>query len=51
MHAPEYYREPPEKLRADRERSEEIERRLLEMLERWEALEAKASGGSSAPAP
>src|SRR5689334_10778265 len=28
MHAPEYYREPPEKLRADRERSEEIERRL-----------------------
>src|SRR5438067_6250037 len=51
MHEPDYYREPPEKLRADRERSDEIERLLLEKLERWEALEAKASGGSSAPAP
>jgi len=51
MHEPDYYREPPEKLRADGERADEIERLLLEKLERWEALEAKASGGSSAPAP
>ena len=51
MHEPDYYREPPQKLRADGERADEIERLLLEKLERWEALEAKASGGSSAPAP
>jgi ATP-binding cassette subfamily F protein uup len=41
MHEPDYYRQPPDALRADRARSEEIERLLIEKLERWEALEAK----------
>jgi len=41
MHAPDYYREPPQVLRADRARTDEIERLLMEKLERWEALEAK----------
>ena len=43
MHAPDYYRQPPEALRTDRERNEEIEQLLHEKLERWEALEAKGS--------
>jgi ABC transport system ATP-binding/permease protein len=42
MHAPEYYRQPPEVLRADQARSAEIEARLLEKLERWQALEDRA---------
>lgn len=42
MHDPDYYRQPPEALRADRERADEIERLLMEKLERWEALEMKA---------
>ena len=42
MHEPEYYRQPPEALRADRERSAEIERLLMDKLERWEALESKS---------
>jgi ATP-binding cassette subfamily F protein uup len=41
MSAPDYYRQPPEVLRADQSRSAEIEALLLEKLERWEALEAK----------
>ena len=41
-HAPEYYRQPPEVLRADRQRIGEIEALLHEKLERWEALEAKS---------
>ncbi|HEY5897907.1 MAG TPA: ATP-binding cassette domain-containing protein [Burkholderiales bacterium] len=41
MHAPDYYRQPPESLRADRERSDEIERLLMQKLERWTSLEAK----------
>ena len=40
-HAPEYYRQPPEALRADQKRLEEIESLLHEKLERWEALEAR----------
>jgi ATP-binding cassette subfamily F protein uup len=43
MHAPDYYRQPPDALRADQQRSAEIERLLMEKLERWEALEAKAT--------
>ena len=43
MLAPEYFRRPPGALRADQARAGEIEARLLEKLERWEALEAKAS--------
>ena len=41
MHDPEYYRQPPEVLRADRSRGDEIERLLTEKLERWTALEAR----------
>src|SRR3954454_974691 len=43
MHEPDYYRQPPDVLRADRERTDEIERLLMEKLERWEALEARRS--------
>jgi ATP-binding cassette subfamily F protein uup len=41
MHAPEYYRQPPETLRADQQRTSEIEALLHKKLERWEALEVK----------
>jgi ATP-binding cassette subfamily F protein uup len=41
MQAPDYYRQPPEALRADRARAEEIETLLMQKLERWEALESK----------
>jgi ATP-binding cassette subfamily F protein uup len=41
MHAPEYYQQKPEVLRADQQRLDEIEALLLQKLERWEALEAK----------
>jgi ATP-binding cassette subfamily F protein uup len=43
---PDYYRQPPERLRADRGRSDEIEALLMQKLERWEALEAKRKSGS-----
>src|SRR3954470_21610350 len=43
MHEPDYSRQPPDVLRADRERTDEIERLLMEKLERWEALEARRS--------
>ena len=42
MHAPEYFRQPPETLRADQQRISAIEAALMEKLERWDALEAKA---------
>ncbi len=41
MHDPEYYRRPPQELRADSQRNEEIETLLLEKLERWTELEKK----------
>ncbi|HYG55848.1 MAG TPA: ATP-binding cassette domain-containing protein [Burkholderiales bacterium] len=41
MHAPDYYKQPAEQLRADKERHAEIERLLEEKLERWTALEAR----------
>jgi ATP-binding cassette subfamily F protein uup len=44
MHAPEYYRQPPDVLRADQQRIGEIEALLHGKLERWEALEARTSG-------
>ena len=44
MSAPEYYRQAPDALRADQVRGADIERLLLEKLERWEALEAKKRG-------
>ena len=46
MSAPEYYKQQPDVLRADRKRDGEIEKLLLEKLERWHALESKAK-----PAP
>jgi ATP-binding cassette subfamily F protein uup len=49
MHAPEYYRQPPEALRSDQQRSAEIEALLLEKLERWEALESKTAKSGSEP--
>lgn len=42
MHEPDYYRQPPERLRADQARNAEIERLLGEKLERWTLLEARA---------
>jgi ABC transport system ATP-binding/permease protein len=42
MSAPDYYRQPPDILRVDQARSAEIEELLMEKLERWEDLEAKA---------
>ena len=47
MGAPEYFRQPPEVLKAEQKRSAEIEARLMQKLERWEALEAKASAAFS----
>jgi ABC transport system ATP-binding/permease protein len=41
MHAADYYRQPPEALRADQQRSAEIEALLMEKLARWEDLESK----------
>ncbi len=41
MHDPDYYRQPPDALRADQQRSAEIERLLTEKLERWTALESR----------
>jgi hypothetical protein len=41
MHAPDYYRQAPEALRADQQRSARIEALLMEKLERWEDLEGK----------
>jgi ATP-binding cassette subfamily F protein uup len=41
MHAPEYYRQPPDALRADQQRLEEIEALLHARLERWTELEAR----------
>ncbi|HYN12054.1 MAG TPA: ATP-binding cassette domain-containing protein [Burkholderiales bacterium] len=43
MHAPDYYRQPPDALRADQQRSAEIDATLLQKLERWEILESKIS--------
>ncbi|HEX2650007.1 MAG TPA: ATP-binding cassette domain-containing protein [Burkholderiales bacterium] len=41
MLAPEYYQQPPAVLRADKQRSAEIEALLNQKLERWTALESK----------
>jgi len=47
LSAPDYYRQSPDILRADQARSAEIEAQLMEKLERWEALEAKAKAAAS----
>src|SRR5690606_5034541 len=44
MTAPDYFRNTPEVLRADQLRHDEIEASLIELLERWEALEARQAG-------
>jgi ATP-binding cassette subfamily F protein uup len=49
MSAPEYFRRAADELKKDQKRVEEIEALLMEKLERWEALEAKAQAGLSAP--
>ena len=41
MSGADYYRQPPDVLREDQRRAAEIEKLLMEKLERWEALEAK----------
>jgi len=41
MAGADYYRQPPEVLRADQRRHAEIDRLLLEKLERWTELEAR----------
>jgi ATP-binding cassette subfamily F protein uup len=43
----EYYKQPPEVLRADQARASQIEAQLMKKLERWEALEAGKSGTGS----
>jgi ATP-binding cassette subfamily F protein uup len=47
MTSPEYYRQPADILRADQARNGEIEKLLLEKLERWEELEAKAKAAAT----
>ena len=42
MSEPEYFRQPPDTLRADQARSTEIEALLMEKLERWHALEERS---------
>jgi len=44
MSEPEYFRQPPDVLRADRARAEEIEALLMEKLERWHVLEERKQG-------
>ena len=41
LSAPEYFRQPPDLLKADQKRTAEIGTLLLKKLERWEALEMK----------
>jgi ABC transport system ATP-binding/permease protein len=45
--AADYFRQPPEALRADQQRSKELEALLDEKLKRWEALEAKAKAAAA----
>jgi ABC transport system ATP-binding/permease protein len=45
--SPDYYRQAPDVLRSDQARNAEIEKLLMEKLERWETLEAKAKSAAS----
>ncbi|MGB7183146.1 MAG: ATP-binding cassette domain-containing protein, partial [Burkholderiaceae bacterium] len=47
MGGSDYFQQSAEVLKADSQRAEAIELELIEMLERWEKLEAAASGKSS----
>jgi ABC transport system ATP-binding/permease protein len=49
MSAPDYYRQTPGVLRADQLRCSEIEAQLMQKLELWEALEAKAKAALRDP--
>ena len=42
MSSPDYHRQGPEAIRADRLRAEQIEHELAAKFERWSALEEKA---------
>jgi len=46
MSGPAYYRQDAASIRSDQQRTEQIEALMLEKLERWEALEARAKAGS-----
>ncbi len=46
MSEAEYYRQAPAAMRADQQRSEEIDALLHGKLERWEALESKSGAGA-----
>jgi len=48
MHGADYYKQPPDALRADGERDAEITRLIDEKLDRWAALEEKARSASPA---
>jgi len=47
MSSPDYFKQSAEILRADQARSAEIEKLLMEKLERWEVLEAKAKAAAT----
>ena len=47
MSAPDYFRQPADLLRADQARGAEIEKLLIDKLERWEALETKAKAAGT----
>jgi ATP-binding cassette subfamily F protein uup len=41
MSSPDYHRQGPDQIKADRQRAEDIEALLLQKFDRWEALEAR----------
>ncbi len=41
MSSPDYHRQGPDQIKADRKRAEDIEALLLQKFDRWEALEAR----------
>jgi hypothetical protein len=43
MSRADYHKQGAERIKADRKRSEDIERRLVERFERWAKLEEKAA--------
>jgi ATP-binding cassette subfamily F protein uup len=46
MSAPEYFKQPPDVLRADQQRNGEIENLLTQKLERWTSLESRVTGAA-----
>ena len=42
MHDPDYYRQPPDAIRADQRRSAELEALIDAKLERWHSLESRS---------